>query len=266
MADVDIGDILEGWPYDAERNIRRIVAQDGKERLQVRLPLGIEQYEMDGRPDGSRPEGRESYLDVVVKKLDARSEADRTLTPEECANLYEEGVLYYFRYLLLFQIGEYDRVIRDTSRNLRMFDLIHAYGAREEDKKRVDQYRPYVLRMLASSRALKLASEGKRELAREILSEALEEIEGLEPVPTATFQFEKERSTAILRGMASEMEQKRPPSEMDIMRGRLERAIEGEDYERAARLRDMLRHMQAGASGGGPSEPGSHDPEIEKHP
>ena len=254
MERVDISDILERWSYDPDRNIRRIVAPDGRERLQVRLPLGIEQYEVDGRPDGLRPEGRKSYLDIFVEKLKRRSGRDRKLTPEECVILYEEGVLYYFRYLVLFQIGEYDKVVRDTTRNLRMFDLIHEYGMNDEDKLRVDQHRPYILRMQATSRALKLAGKGDYDEARKILDEAIEEIEDLEPVAASTFEFEKKRSMAILRDIAAEMREKRTPSETEILRERLNGAIEAEDYERAARLRDMLRDMQANAPDPGRSE------------
>src|SRR3989304_9335538 len=130
MSQLDISDILKSWPDNPERNIRRVVAPDGSEKLQVRLPLGIEQYELEGRPDGARPEGRESYLELFAERLNAHDEVERKLTEEECTLLQDEGMLYYFRYLLCFQIGDYDRVIRDTQPHLRMFDLVHKYAVR----------------------------------------------------------------------------------------------------------------------------------------
>ena len=41
----------------AVRIARKIVGEDGKEKLQVRLDLGLLQMELNGRPDGERPHG-----------------------------------------------------------------------------------------------------------------------------------------------------------------------------------------------------------------
>ena len=59
----DLRKILKSWPYDPEQDARIIRGDDGRDLLQVRTPLGIEQYEMDGRPDGARPHGMESALE-----------------------------------------------------------------------------------------------------------------------------------------------------------------------------------------------------------
>src|SRR5258705_442223 len=52
----DLTEMLRRWEYDENRPVRRLKAGDGREVLQVRLPLGIEQYEINGRPDGKRLE------------------------------------------------------------------------------------------------------------------------------------------------------------------------------------------------------------------
>jgi len=51
--------------------------------------------------------------------------------------------------------------------------------------------------------------------------------------------------------MIQEMRAKMPPSERERVRERLSRAILNEDYERAARLRDVLNHMEKGEDRGG---------------
>ena len=51
----DLRQILKNWPYDPEDDARIIRGDDSRELMQVRTLLGIEQYEMDGRPDGERP-------------------------------------------------------------------------------------------------------------------------------------------------------------------------------------------------------------------
>ncbi len=264
MCAADISKTLQEWPYDPQCNVRRVVDLDGSEKLQVRLPLGIEQYELDGRPDGLRPGGRESYLELYLERLGDVSEDARQLSAEECELLHEEGVLYYFRYLLCFQIGDYDRVIRDTQRNLRMFDFVRERAARQEDKLKLDQYRPYILRVLASAMALKCAGKEDFGSARKMLSQAIQEIEDLEEVPTPTFEFEKQRSLSVLRGMVKEMRSHRAPSEKEQLRQRLRAAVEAEDYERAAKLRDVLRAMDQAASLDERPDSGPNEPKVEK--
>jgi len=244
MTTYDISEVLKEWPYDPERNVRRVRTPDGREWIQVRLPLGIEQYELDGRPDGRRPQRRESWLDYYLQRLKDLPESERRLDPTDCARLIDEGTLYYYRYLLLFQLGDYDRVIRDTTRNLRMADLIMKYAVEEDDKIRIGQYQPYIIRMRASAQAMKLAGENRVDEAKEIIEEAILEIESLPEIPSSTFAFERRRSLAVLRGMLGEMKHHRAPSEIEQLRLRLREAVEAEDYERAARIRDLLRRME----------------------
>jgi len=100
---VDIRRLLQGWPPDPEKPARIVPGEDGREILQVRTPLGLEQLEMEGRPDGARPHGEESELEFQLKRFEraraAGEEAEFELSSEECAELFSEGTLYYFRYL-----------------------------------------------------------------------------------------------------------------------------------------------------------------------
>ena len=249
MTREDISDILAEWPYDPERNVRRVTGPGGVEQLQVRLPLGIEQYEMDGRPDGFQPRGMDSWLEYYRVRLDKLPAGERHLSAEDCRRLHEEGLLYYYRYLLLFQLGDYDRVIRDTVRNLEMLRLIKEHADDEEDSVRIAQYEPYILRMLASARALRVATaEGNFAKACDVLRETRGEIRRLETVHTPTFDFERRRSLEVLESMINEMTRHTAPSETEQLRRRLRAAVEEEDYERAARLRDVLRRMERSES------------------
>ena len=141
----DLRKILKAWPYDPEHDARIVHGDDGRDLLQVRTPLGIEQYEMDGRPDGLRPHGVESALEYHTHRLNrakfSGSEADFELSPQECGDLFHEGTLYYFRYVRLFQLKDWTRTIRDTARNLQAFDLLHRYAQREEDQQFLEKWR-----------------------------------------------------------------------------------------------------------------------------
>jgi hypothetical protein len=245
----DIGPILREWPFDPEKNVRRFTGEDGKARLQVRLPLGLEQYELDGRPDGARPDGEESYLEAYQKRLAqyAREHAGDggfLLTREDCARLQQEALLYYSRYLLCFQIGDFAQVQRDTERNMRLFRFVHRYAEHEEDRVALDQYWPYIIRMNAMAQALDLIQKGGFEEALLVARRAVARIRELEEVPNETFSFEKARSLAVLDQLVEELKDKAPPEEREIVRDRLQRAVAEENYERAAQLRDLLRSME----------------------
>jgi hypothetical protein len=98
---LDLRDLLANWPYDPDHEARLGRGADGREILQVRTPLGLEQYELEGRPDGLRPHGRESAFDFQLELLaEARAAGqpdEFSLTPGDCAELFHEGTLYHFR-------------------------------------------------------------------------------------------------------------------------------------------------------------------------
>lgn len=53
-------------------------------------------------------------------------------------------VIFYYRYLVLFQVGAYDRVARDTQHNLDIRRMIEEY-CQSENRNEMLQYRPYIL-------------------------------------------------------------------------------------------------------------------------
>jgi excinuclease UvrABC helicase subunit UvrB len=120
--------------------------------------------------------------------------------------------------------------------------------------------------MLASARALKLANSKEFDQACQILSDAISELEGLADVPTQVFELEKERSISILRAMASQMRKRHVPSEEEDLRRQLKAAVEAENFERAAKLRDLLREMKAGSSGSEPLPDKQEPPEANSRP
>ncbi len=63
MDHTDLRELLQSWSYEPGRvNARRITGADDRQRLQVRIDLGVLQMEMEGRPDGQRPQDYESLL------------------------------------------------------------------------------------------------------------------------------------------------------------------------------------------------------------
>jgi len=250
----DISEVLKAWEYDRLNNIRKIKGKDSKEKIQIRLPLGIEQFEVDGRPDGKRPYGKESLLEYYRAKVEVYKKKGTDegfgLTIKDCSRLYEEGLLYYYRYVLFFQLKDYERVIRDTQRNIEYFDFVKKHAIEKEDRVAVEQYRPYIIRMNVLGKGLAHLERKEYEEARKKMEEGIEAIESLPDMENATFTYEKGRSLGILRGMVKEILGKKPLSEKDKLQKKLQQAIEQENYERAAQLRDIIQKLERTNRGG----------------
>src|ERR1041384_4168768 len=239
---LDLRQWLQSWPYDPEDDVRVVRLPDGREVLQVRLPLGLEQYELEGRPDGQHPHGKPSVLEYHLERLAdaerAGTASEFELSPEECAELFEEGTLFYYGYLHLFQAKDWKGTVRDTARNLQLFDFIHRYAAEEDDQMYLEQWRPYLLRMHGAAEAMFKLDQGEYAEALETVRATISQIEGLQEIDDETFQFERDRSLSALREMAEQIEESKPVSELESLERELKQAIETQHFERAATLRD----------------------------
>ncbi len=245
---LDLSALLRNWPYDPDNNLRIVQADDGREVLQVRLPLGLEQLEMEGRPDGLRPHDRESVLDYQLELL-AQAKAEGQLSScrvgaDDCEALFNEGTLYYLRYLHCFQLKRWKITARDTARNLRLFDFMRRYAEREEDRENLEKWRAYIVRMNAVARAMLELENSNYAKAIAIINEAVQTIESLPDRDEETFQFERNRSLVALRELAVQIEKTRPHSELERLEQELRQAIDKQEFELAARLRDRIRGLK----------------------
>ena len=66
--DFDISHLLDQWEYQpGQVVVRRFKAKDGREKIQLRVDLGLLQMNAEGRPDGKRPFGRASLLSITAR-------------------------------------------------------------------------------------------------------------------------------------------------------------------------------------------------------
>src|SRR5437867_871140 len=95
--ELDLRQFLDGWPYGSRNSIRLTRGVEGREIMLVRQPMGVEQYELEGRPDGQRPHGMESALEFQLSRLAAAKRAGAEnafkLSAADCAELFDEGML-----------------------------------------------------------------------------------------------------------------------------------------------------------------------------
>jgi hypothetical protein len=253
----DITPMLKGWDYEAGSiNVRKIVGLDGKEKLQMRLDLGLLQMEVHGRPDGVRPHGKESYLEYFEDRLTRhRKENGSTLgfslNGTHCQQLREEAVMYYHRYLSLFILGDFPGVVRDTTRNLRVLDLCGEFATDESDKFVLEQYRPYIIMMNTRARASLQFKDEQFAKAYHTVTDGLDRIREFFAKFGQEDSFDKSNEVKILKRFARDIKRKLPVDPLDKLQGKLARAIKREDYEEAAKLRDeiQVRRAQRESSG-----------------
>jgi len=247
----DITAVLAAWEHDPDEvQVRIVTGDDGRDKLQMRVELGILQMELIGRPDGTRPDGYESLLDAHQHRAAAEEARGETYTLDSgaCAALLHEGTQFYQRYHAAFHIQRYDLVVRDTERNLRMFAFVRRHAQRQRDKVQIDQYRPYVLMMRARAAGHMALATNDYEAALAAVDEGITAIRVfLREYNQADSEAECRELGALLR-FRREVEGERPVGPVERLEQQLALAVEMEDYEEAVRLRDQLRRLRGGAA------------------
>lgn len=131
---------------------------DGREIILIRQPMGLEQYEVDGRPDGRRVHGMETVLDFHHARLRAAKQTPSAmvfeLTAEDCAELFHEASAYHHRLIVLFRLQDWTRAARDAAQNLRLLEFVGKHARCEEDRVQLDPWRPHITRIHIVARAM----------------------------------------------------------------------------------------------------------------
>lgn len=252
----DLSKILRDWQFRPDDVLVRIIpGDDGLGKVQLRVDLGILQMEMDGRPDGYRPEGFESWLDYYEHLQHSYDEthpdsAAFQLSEEDCLRLWREAVQYYHRYLSFWHLELFELCARDTARNLRLFAFVRAHAADERHKLQFDQWRPYALMMHARATATplvqqKLYDEGLRAIDGGIdaIREFLDDYDQSHRAEECVELVSLERWREEILNKEQHAAASRPKSPVQMLRQKLEAAIAAEEFEEAAKLRDQIRKL-----------------------
>lgn len=246
--DTDLTPTLDAWAFQpGQINARIITGVDGEPRLQVRIDLGILQMRVTGRPDGTRPEGFESLLEYHEARMDEAEhdgEEPPKLTPDECRAIRDEAVQYYHRYVALLAIEDFEGVVRDTTRNLRVLDLCAGHAEAEQDRTVLEQFRPYITMVRARALASQALKDNEPKAAIHAIDEGLEALKQYFAEAGEPQLFENSSEVQMLRGMRESLVPKLPVSQVSELRQRLAKALEQENYELAAILRDELRQLK----------------------
>jgi hypothetical protein len=281
----DITELLQEWDFTPGQVVaRRFVGKDGREKIQLRVDLGVLQMNAEGRPDGRRPMAHESWFDFLktrrqdVKTKNEGNDDSFSLGPTECAKLQQEAIQYHHRYICFFQLEDYAAVERDTLRNLEVFEFVDEYAQSDELAWTVIQFTPQLLMMRTRARGMAALRERQNEIAIAAIEEGIEDLEefyrgsGRENLIEESGEIGSLRqwlddvrnqraspdisssASDAARLSASETEKisapnlRKPMTELEKLEDALAEAIRLEDYETAASVRDKLRKLQASES------------------
>jgi len=249
--DFDISHLLDQWEYQpGQVVVRRFKAVDGKDKIQLRVDLGLLQMNAEGRPDGKRPFAHPSLLQYYRARLrkyvashDGSEEGFR-LNGEDCAKLQLEALQYHHRYICMLQLEDYGAVTRDAERNLDVFDFVAKYAENEELAWSLQQFRPQLLMVLARARGSEALKANDYAAAIRQDEDGVEQIRAFYRCHARAEVAEVSPEAQSLENWLNEIRSQRPLSRREKLERALQEAIGREDYEKAARMRDAIRNLK----------------------
>ena len=250
----DIGKILENWDYRLGRvDARRVTIDDGSEKLQMRIDLGLLQMNAQFRPDGKRPFGHPTLLDHFLLRLEKHrnkhggEDDEFSINPDECAKLQQEAIQFHHRSICNFELNDLEAVERDTDHILELprlcAGLRRAGGDRQQlsavpapDDHDADPRRGHPVHHRRKLR------RSHREI-RAAIDELNDFYSGDGPREMVDNSMEVHSLREWLKDVETEAEEKRPVTEREKLERKLSKAIKAENYEQAAELRDRISSL-----------------------
>ncbi|WP_145089387.1 UvrB/UvrC motif-containing protein [Anatilimnocola aggregata] len=234
----NIDRLLRDWPYDPQGiSVRKKKGDDGREVLQMRLDLGLLQLEVQGRPDGTHPEGQDTFYEHLKKKADAEGETFQ-MSEEECEEADREFVQYYHRRVCWLALREFESAVADADHTLALMDFCREFSPDDQWTLSHEQYRPFVLFHRTQAAALAALGEGGAEVAVEALNQGLDQIRKVFADYEAEEEYDEDELVTRLIELRESLRQHFGVGQ--TLQERLEEAVASEKYELAAEIRDQL--------------------------
>jgi hypothetical protein len=238
-----IDHVLDNWPYDPHTvKVRVCEGADGRSVLQMRLDMGLLQLEMEGRPDGTRPHGYESFLDYLIGRTLVDGE-DFKLSDEQCAEVDREFVQYYHRRVCWLKLQRYRRAVDDTNHTLSLMDFCRRHSPDEQWTVTHEQHRLFVLfHHIQASSLAELENQGPEAAVHEV-NRGLQRMEQVFQEHGVEASFEDDELVHRLIELRESL--RREYGVGRTLQERLADAVAAEEYELAAQLRDELARRGA---------------------
>ena len=263
---LDLEILTADWERrEGEISARVITGEDGSELVQLRVDLGVLQMHPDGRPDGKRYHGLPGVLDYIQHEL----QVGGSVADEDWRELQRELQQINYRRLAMTSLAEEALHRKDEStgrtllqRTLRDIETcLKAVRVLQEERSANGSAVSLIATLLFNrarlaarqcvlderiDEAIEIAETGADEL-EELLSETGVDAEQRDEDPGVAYLLQLARHLREQHGV-----------EMTL-REKLDDAIRREDFEAAARLRNMLNGRDPDGSNGETDTPEAAD-------
>ncbi len=234
----NIDGALRDWAYQpGVISARTIAGEDDRQVLQMRIEMGVLQMELTGRPDGERPDGEETYLDILIQRSLRDGEAFE-LTEDECFEVDREFLQFYHRRICLLALREFEGAVRDADHTLALMDLALEHSPDADWSLSHEQYRPFVLFHRTQAVALQRIQASDPAAAIEEINGGLKRMRGIFSAMDVDDRFDEDPLVGQLVELKESLRQEHSVGK--TLAEQLADAIAAEQYERAAELRDKI--------------------------
>ncbi len=230
--------LLRTWPYDPNAvSVRIVDGVDKREVIQMRVEMGILQLETEGRPDGTHPEGADTYLDHLISEEVAKGQ-DFELTDEQCMECDREFIQFYHRRVCWLALQRYERAVMDADHTLALMDFCRRHSPDEDWTLSHEQYRPFVLYHRIQANAMAKIVDENAEAAVQSINSGLKQLASVFEEHELEEHFDDDELVTRLVELREQLR-----NQFDVgqtLQERLADAVATEQYELAAQLRDEL--------------------------
>ena len=251
---LDLHLLMSDW-HCPEHQIcaRTIRGSDGRELVQLRVDLGVLQMFADGRPDGACVHGVDTALSFVEREL----AAGRPVAAHDWQELHRELQQFNYRRLALCTLADtpelavqpqtlrevLTRAGRDIAHLRRTLELVER--SEPDGRPAYPGLMPTLVFSDVRVRARLFLLDGRVEDAIETLEAGLETLDGILAQAGADEETRgAEPGLLMLREQARHL--RREHGVERTLREQLDEAVEREEFEQAARLRDALQRRDPG--------------------
>lgn len=261
---LDLCNFLGDWPEAAGEVAARLVrGAHGEELLQMRIELGVLQFFMDGRPDGQRIHGMRSALEFAQREL----RLGATLAPIDWAELRRECQQLNCRRLAYTGLAE--RTLASASEPDAKRYLAGAAADCEACIEILGLFErhdpeglgsgaaqlPNLVFNRARLRARIFAIDQQFDEAIEAAADGARQLEALS-AKAGEDELDENPGVAYLNQLGKRLREQ--SGHRRTLHEQLDDAIEREDFEAAAQLRDQISRLRSGRPDSLPPPPDDH--------
>ncbi len=241
----DIDNAVRGWDFQPGVVQARLVrAGDGRQVIQMRIDLGLLQIETAARPDGAQPHGFDTYLAYLRAQARIARQAGRKflLSEEQCLEADREFLQFYHRRISWLALRQYARAMADADHTLAFMDFVLKHSPSEEYAQEHEKYRVLVLFQRTQAAAALQVEKNNPEGAIDEIRSGLERLRAFFAAHDLEEHMDEDGMVQHLHKVEKSLR-----AEYHIkatLEEQLAQAIAAEDYETAARLRDVIQQKQ----------------------